>query len=210
VGWCSLDPVWTFHRRKKHFPLPGNEQFLWFSISLPNHYTDWATPASRHCQYVRQSTIGWIVEDLEGSARTLNYPSFTLDGVTTKPPVAPSGVSRFPGENAIRCLSNTSSTCLSDVFCRISLLKKHAVKKICTIGSRASNDRTGKEVKETVVASINPLQPSSHYTRMYHQCNIHNSTFCPHSVFMCPARIWKKKRLFPYTAFTDWYYIREI
>ena len=31
--------------------------------------------------------------------------------------------------------------------------------------------------------NINPLNPSGHY--MYHQFNIHNSTFCPHSVFMC-------------------------
>ena len=31
--------------------------------------------------------------------------------------------------------------------------------------------------------SINRLQPSGHY--MYRQFNIHNSTFCPHSVFMC-------------------------
>jgi hypothetical protein len=30
---------------------------------------------------------------------------------------------------------------------------------------------------------VNPLKPSCYY--MYHQFNIHNSTFCPHSVFMC-------------------------
>jgi len=31
-----------------------------------------------------------------------------------------------------------------------------------------------------------------------------NSTFCPHSVFMCFVWIWEQ-RLFPYTALTDWY-----
>ena len=31
---------------------------------------------------------------------------------------------------------------------------------------------------------------SGHY--MYHQFNIHNSTFCPHSVFMCFVWIWEQ------------------
>jgi hypothetical protein len=35
-----------------------------------------------------------------------------------------------------------------------------------------------------------PSHPIGHY--MYHQFNIHNSTFCPHSVFMCFVRIWEQ------------------
>ena len=31
--------------------------------------------------------------------------------------------------------------------------------------------------------TVNPLKPSGHY--MYRQFNIHNSKFCPHSVFIC-------------------------
>jgi len=33
---------------------------------------------------------------------------------------------------------------------------------------------------------------------------IYNSTFCPHSVFMCLVSE-NKQRLFPYTALTDWF-----
>jgi hypothetical protein len=40
---------------------------------------------------------------------------------------------------------------------------------------------------------------SGHY--MYHQINIHNSTFCPHSVFMCFVWIWEQ------TAITSLYSI---
>ena len=32
-----------------------------------------------------------------------------------------------------------------------------------------------------------------------------NSTFCPHSVFICFVWIWDKQRLFPYTTLTDWF-----
>jgi hypothetical protein len=35
-----------------------------------------------------------------------------------------------------------------------------------------------------------PSQHSGYY--MYHQFNIHNSTFCPHSVFMCFVWIWEQ------------------
>jgi len=38
---------------------------------------------------------------------------------------------------------------------------------------------------------------------------IYNSTFCPHSVFMCFCRYENKQRLFPYTALTDWFYNQE-
>jgi len=33
-------------------------------------------------------------------------------------------------------------------------------------------------------------KPSGHY--MYHQFNIHNSTFCPHSALMCFVWIWEQ------------------
>ena len=52
----------------------------------------------------------------------------------------------------------------------------------------------------------NPSNPSGYY--MYSQFNIHNSTFCPHSVrtyltVLCESE--NKQRLFPYTALTDWF-----
>ena len=37
--------------------------------------------------------------------------------------------------------------------------------------------------EENLDSKINLLHSSGHY--MYRQFNIHNSTFCPHSVFMC-------------------------
>ena len=46
---------------------------------------------------------------------------------------------------------------------------------------------------------INPLQPSGHY--MYNQFNIHYTTFCPQSVFMCFVWIWEQ------TAITSLYSI---
>jgi len=36
----------------------------------------------------------------------------------------------------------------------------------------------------------NPQKPSGHY--MYHQLTLTNSTFCPHSVFMCFVWIWEQ------------------
>jgi hypothetical protein len=38
-------------------------------------------------------------------------------------------------------------------------------------------------------AVVSLLQPSGNY--MYHQINQKNSTFCPHSVFMCFVWIWE-------------------
>jgi len=32
-----------------------------------------------------------------------------------------------------------------------------------------------------------------------------NSTFCPHSVFICFVWIWKRTAIIPYTALTDWF-----
>jgi hypothetical protein len=40
---------------------------------------------------------------------------------------------------------------------------------------------------------FNPSQPSGHYR--YHHFNIHNSTFCPHSVFMCFVWIWEQRAI---------------
>jgi len=37
-----------------------------------------------------------------------------------------------------------------------------------------------------------------------------NSTFCPHSEFMCLCGSQNKHRLFPYTALTDWFYNRDL
>ena len=37
---------------------------------------------------------------------------------------------------------------------------------------------------------FNPLQPSGHYTHA--SITVKNSTFCPHSVFMCFGCIWEK------------------
>jgi len=43
---------------------------------------------------------------------------------------------------------------------------------------------------------------SGHY--MNHQFNIHNFTFCPHSIFvLCGSQ--NKQRLFPYTTLNDWF-----
>ena len=47
------------------------------------------------------------------------------------------------------------------------------------------------------------LKSSGHC--MYHQLNTINSTFCPHSVFMCLCGSENRQRLFPYTALTDWF-----
>ena len=43
------------------------------------------------------------------------------------------------------------------------------------------------------VFKYKPLQSSGHI--MYYQFNIHNSTFCPHSVLMCFVWIWEKSML---------------
>jgi hypothetical protein len=45
-----------------------------------------------------------------------------------------------------------------------------------------AHKKWGKHQMELIVL-LNPLQPSGHY--MYHRFNTKNSTFCPHSVFLC-------------------------
>ena len=50
--------------------------------------------------------------------------------------------------------------------------------------------RTGRPRLRFLFSQFNPLKPSGHY--MYHQFNIHNSTFCPHTVFMCFVWIWEQ------------------
>jgi len=40
------------------------------------------------------------------------------------------------------------------------------------------------------VRAIKTMRSSGYY--MHHQFNIHNSTFCPHSVFMCFVYIWEQ------------------
>ena len=51
-------------------------------------------------------------------------------------------------------------------------------------------------------AIFNRLKPSGHST--YRQFNIHNSTFCPHTVcVLCGSE--NKQRLFPYKTLTDWF-----
>ena len=52
------------------------------------------------------------------------------------------------------------------------------------------NSRETKINAKTVHGTIRCLQPSGHY--MYRQFNIHISTFCPHSVFMCFVWIWEQ------------------
>jgi hypothetical protein len=48
------------------------------------------------------------------------------------------------------------------------------------------------------VMYIKPSKPSGHY--MYHQCNINNSIFCPHSVFVCFVWISKQTAIIsPYS-----------
>ena len=40
----------------------------------------------------------------------------------------------------------------------------------------------------------------------YRQLTFSNSTFCPHSLFLCVlCGSQNKQRLFPYTALTDWF-----
>jgi len=53
--------------------------------------------------------------------------------------------------------------------------------RICSDNCRSAIDST---ISWSVMNStVNRSQSSGHY--MYRQFNIHNSTFCPHSVFMC-------------------------
>ena len=42
----------------------------------------------------------------------------------------------------------------------------------------------------SVCVCVGLLNTSGHY--LYHQLNIHSSTFCPHSVFMCFVWIWEQ------------------
>ena len=52
-----------------------------------------------------------------------------------------------------------------------------------------------------------PLQPRGHYT--YRQFNIHNSSFRPHTLYLCVlCGSENKQLLFPYTTLTV-FYIRD-
>jgi hypothetical protein len=58
------------------------------------------------------------------------------------------------------------------------------------------------------VMYINPSKPSGHY--MYHQFNIQQFYVLPHTVCLCVlCGSQNKKRLFPYTDLTDWFYNRD-
>jgi len=48
----------------------------------------------------------------------------------------------------------------------------------------------------------NPVVTTSIYTA---SLTLNNSTFCPHSVFMCFIWIWEQRAIFPYTALTGWF-----
>ena len=54
------------------------------------------------------------------------------------------------------------------------------------------------------VMYINPSKPSGHY--MYHQFD--KSTFCPYCIWVLSGS-QNKQRLFPYTALTEWFFIRD-
>jgi hypothetical protein len=55
----------------------------------------------------------------------------------------------------------------------------------------------------------NPLQHSSHYT--YHQFNIQQFYVLPTQLYLWVLRgSEKKKRLFPYTALTDWFIAEKV
>ena len=55
---------------------------------------------------------------------------------------------------------------------------------------------------------FNSFQPNGYY--MYHQFNINNSTFCPHSVFMCFVWIWEQTAIISLYSINWLVFITEI
>jgi len=49
------------------------------------------------------------------------------------------------------------------------------------------------------------INPDSALVKMYYRA-WHNSTFCPHSAFVCFSWIGEQRWSFPYTALTEWFF----
>jgi len=63
-----------------------------------------------------------------------------------------------------------------------------------------------EEEKKTAETEVGRLQPIVLLvTTRTASLTLNNSTFCPHSVFMCFMWIWEQKRFFSYTTLTGWF-----
>ena len=96
--------------------------------------------------------------------------------------------------------SRVSGSCdvVGRFFAFNQFCKKYFETKTSVTRSGSGRYRTVQRLTESVWlglgwycnSGISPLNPSGH--SMYRQFNIHNSAFCPHSVFMCFVWIWEQ------------------
>jgi hypothetical protein len=87
--------------------------------------------------------------------------------------------------NVLRPNYVINMTCKSDISTDLLLPITSPYRNDRALNSTCERLKHPQPLKSTGVSRLltKLLEPSGYY--MYHKFNIHNSTFCPHSVFMC-------------------------